>query len=153
MSSKQCDKNHKCHNVSSRNSKVNYTHKNQEHCTDHNCNYRSLSDCSSDISEKHRQCIHCFSCFQLCQRSRPRHSVVNKISHLTCKTDQQKTTCSQCRVHEVLSESSKQLFHNNDGKYCTKHTHPPRECRRKIQCEQKSCYNCTEIIDRNRLMH
>ena len=59
----------------------------------------------------------------------------------------------QVQVHEVLSQSAKELLYNQDREYTSDDSHPDRGCRRKVECKQKSCNCGTEILDRNLFMH
>ena len=61
--SEDSDKDHKCNNVCSRNSEINYSHKDQEDCSDHDCDHGCLTDCSRNSTDQHIHRIHCITCF------------------------------------------------------------------------------------------
>ena len=153
MSAEDCNEDHKCHDISARNPKIDDAHQDQKHRSRHDRKHRSLSDRSTDISDQHTHCIDCLARFQIRKRRRSGHSVIDKICHLPCERNQQKTTCCKSRVHKVLTEPSEKLFHDKDRKYRTKRAHPERKCRRQVQCQKQSRHKRTTVFDRNRFVH
>ncbi len=72
-----------------------YTHKDQEDCSDHDCNYRSLTDCSLIFPRSAYPMYLLFLLLLSAARGVGScHSVIYKVSHLSCKRDQKETSCS-----------------------------------------------------------
>ena len=138
----------------------------KDHCTDQDRDCRSLTDGSVNITDEqvlYRDGICCESAvLKFCKSSCSCNSINTVISaqlvhceicHFACKGDHQETSCSKCRVHEVLSQTAEKLFYNDDCKGTAEYRHPQRDLRRHVERKQKSCNNCTEIIDCVLFMH
>ena len=138
----------------------------EDHCTDQDRKSRSFSDGSMNVTDEqifYRNGICCESavlklgkCSCSCNGIDAMISaqlVHCKIGHFTCERNHQEASCSQCRVHKILSKSAKKLLYNDDRKSTAKYRHPQRDLRRHIECKQKSCNCCTEISNGILFMH
>ena len=159
---KQCNKYCKASDISSWNTPVNDFHKQQKCCSDQKSNRRCLTDCSLNISNEQRNKINSLACFHRSQWCRSGCCIIEighstcwncKICHFTSKRNHQKTSSCQSRVHKVLSQTSKQLFYNENRKYAAQSRHPKWNHRRHIHAKQKSCQDCTEISNCYGFMH
>ena len=147
MSAEQQCKNSEGNNICTGDPKINDIHPDQENRTDHDGDHGSLTDGSGDPTNDHVKNVHALSCFQKSQRCSTGDSVIGEGSHSSGEGNEQEASCTQSRVHEVLSKSAKQLFYNDDSENTAEdaeqaHTdHILCSIRTgKVQCKQKTGY-------------
>ena len=124
-STEDSDEKCKCHNICTRDTKINDSFEDQDDCSDHDCDNGCLTDGSGNISDQHVHAVHtvkcCISCFDIstdrCQWCCTGYAVIYEACHSSCEGNKKETSCSKCRVHEVLSKSSKKLLNYDNCKY------------------------------------
>ena len=69
------------------------------------------------------------------------------------KGDQEKASCCQSRVHEVLSQAAVQLLYYDDRKNTADHRNPNRNLRRHIQRQDHTRYQGAAVHNGNGTVH
>ena len=148
-----CNCDCKSPNVNQRNLWADYPLAKQIDCTDQQCNHGCLTNGTCRISKEHATQVYHAGKLQCCKWCCSCHTVIYEVCHITRERQQQEASSSKCRVHKVLSKSTKKLLYNDDCKCRTSNRHPDWKVWWQVQSKQQAGYHGREISNRYLLTH